>query len=97
MSRFLTADDFNQHVGKTFTPKGQHRSLTLVSVRTNPRLAWEGMPREPFSLILSGPPNDVLPEGQYDGFIEEGLEFTLYIIPVQTMSRDRQDYQVVFN
>ena len=55
------------------------------------------MTRQPFTLILRGPPDDVLPEGLYDVAVEDGPEFALYIIPIQTMSRDRQDYQVVFN
>jgi hypothetical protein len=97
MSQVLTADDFMPFIGKTFTPKGQHRALTLTSVDTKASAGWEGMTRQPFTLILRGPPDDVLPEGLYDVAVEDGPEFALYIIPIQTMSRDRQDYQVVFN
>jgi hypothetical protein len=97
MSRLLTAEDFVAHVGKTFSPGGQHRVLTLVAVKTHESPGWEGMPRKPFSLLLSGPPGDVLPEGQYDIAVDGGPEFALYIIPVVTPVRDRQDYQVAFN
>jgi hypothetical protein len=97
MSGILTARDFVAHVGKTVTPKGQHRVLTLVSVSTPKWPGWESMQREPFSLTLSGPPGDVLPEGSYEAVVEDGPEFTLYITPIHTVARDRQDYQVAFN
>jgi hypothetical protein len=97
MSTQLTADDFRPHIGKRCTPQGQHRMLTLVSVDT-PRFAgWETLPRKPFILIFSGPPGDVLPEGQYDVAIDEGPSLPLHIAPVHTLARDRQNYQAVFN
>ncbi len=95
MSRDLTVADFDGRVGKAVTPKGQHRVLTLADVQRLPR--WDGMPREPFLLILHGPPGDVLPEGKYDVELEEGQEFTLYIVPIHTVALERQDYQVAFN
>ena len=97
MSRVLTAEDFIAHVGKTVTPKGQHRALTLVSVDTEPRPGRNGPTREPFTLILRGARDDVLPEGLYDVAVQNGPEFALYIIPIHTVARDRQNYQVVFN
>ena len=36
--------------------------LKLSRVDTMPKI--DGMPRQPFTLIFSGPPGDVLPEGQ---------------------------------
>lgn len=98
MSRVLTAEDFVSHVGKTVTPKGQHRVLTLVSIDTSGRTAGaERLARESFRLILRGPPGDVLPEGLYDVAVQDGPDFALYINPIHTVSRDRQDYQVAFN
>jgi hypothetical protein len=97
MSRDFTARDFLPHVGKTGAPKGHHLVLTLVSVTTTRLPGWERMPREPFTLILRGPPGDPLVEGLYDVTFEEGPDFALYIIPIHTAARDRQDYQVVFN
>jgi hypothetical protein len=97
MSDVLTARDFVAHVGKTVTPKGQHRVLTIVSVNTTKWPGWDSMQREPFVLILRGPPGDILPEGSYEAVVEGGPEFTLYITPIHTVARDRQDYQVVFN
>lgn len=95
MSQVLTAADFVALVGKTVTPKGQSRALTLISVESNP--GWGDMPREPFTLILRGPPDNILPEGLYEVTVADGPDFTLYIIPIHTVARDRQDYQAVFN
>ena len=97
MSAILTASDFVPHVGKTFAPKGQSIALTLVSVDTGKAYPWPGMPREPFTLILRGPPGDVLPEGLYDVAVTDGPDFSLHIMPIHTPARDRQDYQAVFN
>jgi hypothetical protein len=97
MSQVLTVQDFFSHLGKTVTPKGQHRALTLVSVDTSGRRGSVAMTREPFTLLLRGPPDDVLPEGLYDVAVENGPDFNLYIIPIHTVAHDRQNYQVVFN
>jgi hypothetical protein len=101
MSRVPTAEDFVAHVGTAVTPKGQHRGLTLVSVDTMASPGQESPPREAFSLILRGPPDDVLPEGLYDFAFGDGPDaaegFSMYIAPVHTPARDRQDYQIVFN
>jgi hypothetical protein len=97
MSKQLTAEDFRPYVGKRFIPKGQQRVLWLVSIDTKRFPGTETLPREPFSLLLNGPPGDVLPEGQYDFAIEDGPSFELYIAPVHTVARDQQNYQVVFS
>jgi hypothetical protein len=97
MSGVLTAADFAAHVGMAFTPRGQHRVLTLASIDTPKWPGWEDLPRLPFTLILHGPPDDLLPEGLYDVAVENGPEFALHIVPIHTAARDRQDYQVAFN
>ena len=97
MSQVLTAQDFVSNLGRTVIPKGQHQTLTLVSVDTSGPRGSAGMIREPFTLILCGPPDDVLPEGLYDVVLENRADFELYIIPIHTVARDRQNYQVVFN
>lgn len=96
MSQVLTVQDFVTHLGKAVTPKGQHRTLTLVSADAA-GARGDGMPRDPFTLILHGPPADVLPEGLYDVAVPNGPEVRLYIIPIHTVALDRQYYQVVFN
>jgi hypothetical protein len=55
------------------------------------------LPRPPFCLLFRGPPRDVLPEGLYEVAVQDGPDFALYIIPIQTFDRNRQDYQAVFN
>jgi hypothetical protein len=95
--RSLTAEDFAPHVGKGFTPLGQHRTITLVSVELSTFAGVDTLPRAPFSLLFSGPPNDVLPEGLYDVAIQDGPELPVYISPIHTYDRNRQDYQAVFN
>jgi hypothetical protein len=101
MSRVPTVEDFVAHVGTTVTPEGQHRVLTLVSVNPAAPSGQAGPPRESLSLILRGPPDDVLPEGMYDFAFGDGPDaaegFALYIAPIHTPARDRQDYQIVFN
>jgi hypothetical protein len=97
MSRILTVQDCFAHLGETVTPKGQHRALTLVSVDTAGPRGNDGTTRGSFTLILCGPPDDVLPEGLYDVALANQPDFALYIIPIHTVARDRQNYQVVFN
>jgi hypothetical protein len=53
--------------------------------------------RQSFTLIFRGPLGDVLREGLYTLEAEGGSAFQLYVIPVQTFARDRQDYQVIVN
>jgi hypothetical protein len=39
----------------------------------------------------------VLPEGLYTFDVENGPSFELYVMPIHTPARDRQDYQSSFN
>jgi hypothetical protein len=95
MSDGLTADDFTPYIGQQFAPRGQHRTLTLVAID---RHAVTGnLPRAPFTLLFRGPPGDILPDGTYDVAVQGGPAFTIFISPIQTFSRDHQDYQAVFN
>lgn len=96
MLRLLTSEDFAPHVGKAFRPAGQHHALRLVSIDTRRYPGTQSLPRQPFILILEGPPVDVLPEGSYDVAVDGGPELSLYIVPIHTTARDRQQYQVVF-
>jgi hypothetical protein len=99
MSEMLTRESFDPHIGKTFGVANSHHALTLVRIETRPIEAWEqkmGL-RAPFNLIFSGPPGDVLAEGMHKLALADGTSFELYVIPIHTPMRDRQDYQSSFN
>ena len=96
----LTSDDFLPHVNKVFRVRGGHHALTLTRVDQRRRDESEPTfaPREPFNLIFRGPPpNDLLREGLYTLDVDDGPSFELYVIPIHTPARDRQDYQAPFN
>ena len=99
MDELMTRESFDAHVGKIFGVANSHHALTLARIETRPIEAWEqkmGL-RAPFNLIFSGPPGDVLAEGMRTLALEDGTSFELYVIPVHTPVRDRQDYQSSFN
>ena len=98
MTEPLTPAHFTPHVNKIFRVKGGRHALTLAEINVG-ELGDRGANalRQPFLLILHGPPGDVLREGLYTLEVEDGPAFDLYIIPIQTRVLGRQDYQVVFN
>jgi hypothetical protein len=96
MTEPFKADDFLPHIDKTFAVKGGRHALVLTRV-DQPRLGDRGEFRDPFLLIFRGPPGDVLPEGLYTFEVESGPSFELYVMPIHTPARDRQDYQSSFN
>jgi hypothetical protein len=97
MAEQLTADFFAPYLGKEWRPLGQPQVLTLAAVDEHARLAHPQATRTPFTLILRGARDRLLPEGNYRFAIDTGPEVELYVIPVHTPARDRQDYQIVFN
>jgi len=98
MTVLLAPDDFRPHVKKVFRVKGGRHAFVLTKI-DSPDLGPPppGARRLPFNLIFSGPPDDVLREGMYTLEVDEGLSFELYVIPIHTPARDRQDYQAPFN
>jgi hypothetical protein len=96
MTEPLKAEDFLPHVNKTFAVKGGRHALILTHV-DQARLGDRGNFREPFIVIFRGPPDDILPEGLYTLDVESGPSFELYVMPIHTPARDRQDYQSSFN
>jgi hypothetical protein len=90
----LTHEDFAPHVGKQFTFKEHSIPLRLASVDLRPR---PGYTRTPFTLLFHGPVNVIVPPGLYQTVLPDGLDAELHIMPVNTIERDRQDYQAVFN
>jgi hypothetical protein len=99
MTEPLMPETFLPHVDKVFRVKDGRHALTLSRVDIRQMGEWEraALGRQSFTLIFEGPPGDVLREGLYTLEVEGGPASQLYIIPVQTFARDRQDYQVVFN
>jgi hypothetical protein len=99
MDQQLTADHFQPHIGKGFRVKDGRHELTLARIERRRLEEWETalFTRQPFILIFSGPPRDVLPQGMYTLEIADGPRFDLYVIPVLTPVTTRQDYQSVFN
>lgn len=93
----LNANDFIPFIGKTFHVPEHPQQLVLVAVDTRRPPGWERMPRPPFSLLLRGPHGHVVPEGLYRVTADKTRDFDLYLVPVQTPSREYQDYQAVFN
>jgi hypothetical protein len=99
MSELLTPGHFIPHVNKAFRVQGGRHAMTLTQVDVRRMQDWEAAvaPRQPFTLIFSGPPGDVLSEGMHVLEVENGPSFELYVIPIHTPARDRQDYQAAFN
>jgi hypothetical protein len=99
MEEKLTPGVFQPHLTKGFRVQGGHHELILsrVDVRDLDGAEAKLVPRQPFTLIFSGPPRDLLPEGLYTLAVEGGPRFELYVIPVLTPVATRQDYQVVVN
>lgn len=95
----MTPEHFLPYLAKVFRVRGGRHVLTLSSVDTQQPIAHApaSIRRWPFNLIFAGQPRDVLPEGFYVLEIEGGPAVELYMMPVQTPARDRQDYQAVFN
>ena len=68
----LTAEAFDVFVGKAFRPADADFSLTLATIDRREFPGWGAAARKPFSLILRGPRNSVLPEGFYTVTIDDG-------------------------
>lgn len=97
MTDQVTADDFAPFVGKVFRAQGHPQDLVLVELDTRVPAGWKAMPRKPFSLRLRGPREPVVPEGMRLLTADDTRVFRVYVVPVQTPSREYQDYQIVFN
>lgn len=99
MAEHLTPEHFRPHIDKVFSVQGGRHGLTLAEVQARSLTEAEGkaVARQPFTLIFRGPPGDILPEGNYTLEVADGPRFELYVMPVHTPARDRQDYQAAFN
>ena len=90
----FSAELFTPHIDKAVSlPDG--RELTLKAVDQRGSQATGGM--RAFALLLRGPPDGIVPEGLHRLTFDGGESFELYLIPIRTTARDRQDYQIIFN
>lgn len=90
----LTPQHFLPFVDKPFRVDGTGHVLTLSNVEVRQAM---GAPQQPFTLIFRGEPGNILPEGTRVIEVDGGPSFEMYIMPIHTPARDRQDYQAVFN
>jgi hypothetical protein len=99
MTEMLTAESFLPHVNKVFRVKESGHALTLrqVELRRMEEHELAALGRQSFTLVFAGPPGNALRDGLYTLEVEGGPSFELYVIPIRTLVRDRQDYQAVFN
>lgn len=98
MSEELNAERFLPHVNKAFRIRGAPQAFTLTLSRVErPSTELPAGLRQPFNLIFTGLPQPVLREGLYTVDVDGGPDFQLYIMPIHTAGRDRQDYQASFN
>ena len=93
-----TADSFTPHVGASFRVEGGGQVLSLNEIELFKPEPGHGRPDfQPFVLIFSGPPGDVLAEGMHTMKVEDGTTYDLYLIPIHTPEPGRQNYQALFN
>ena len=97
MSEILTAEHFRPHLGTPFHAAGWPHPLVLHEIEMHNTRRGAGLSRDAFTLIFHGPRGEVLAEAMHVLEAESGGRFELYIIPIHTVERDRQDYQAVFN
>lgn len=90
----MTAETFQPLLGRTFAVRGGRHAFELAEVEVGP--AQPGWDRLPFTLVFRGAPGDVLAEGMHVLDADGAGGFELYLMPIQTAARDRQDYQAVF-
>ncbi|HVJ51988.1 MAG TPA: hypothetical protein VM689_05970 [Aliidongia sp.] len=97
MRETLIADDFRPHLGRNFRPAGWPDALVFVSLDAMSQSNWTGPSRQPFFLILRGPRERILPEGEYRFEVEGAEPLDLHIMPIHTLAEGHQDYQIAFN
>ncbi len=96
MSDAINAETFTPYLGRPASlANGQ--ALTLIAVDLHRSPQPKAAAGTSFSLLLRGAAAPIVSEGLYRLAFEDGASFELYIIPIHTLSRDHQDYQVVFN
>jgi hypothetical protein len=94
----LKLEDFKPHVGKIFHFKGTPFAFPLDHIASNRKRLPKSVKRRPFTLVFRGPRTaQHLPEGMYECEVEGGPTYSIYVIPIQTIEPEFQDYQAIFN
>lgn len=96
--QFLQLSHFAGHVGEQFTVdiEGQQAIFTLVEATPLPSQPWQGMVREPYSLVFRNAAAIVFAQRTYGMSHPAMGEFGIFLVPV---ARDLEGflYQAVFN
>ena len=91
-------ETFSGHVGEQFVLSlDEERELTLELIEAEPLRSSPGAPREdPFCLMLRGPADVSLPQGNYELKHESLGTLTLFLLPRQP-DESGSYYEVIFN
>ncbi|HEY1707111.1 MAG TPA: hypothetical protein VGG10_02520 [Rhizomicrobium sp.] len=95
--KILTIQDFAPYAGRNVLLKDFDFTLKLSAVEGVEHAPPPGVARTPFLLIFSGPKNPLVRPGMYMCVIADGPTYELYLSPIHTPDKDRQDYQSSFN
>ena len=94
---FLTAADFEPHVGKDFLVEAAPKPLRIHLERIMLQPGDPQMSRQPFMLIFTTPWTDLLLAAMYKMRPDDGRQVELFLSPTQTAPGPRRYYHAVFN
>jgi hypothetical protein len=98
MDEILTIEHFKLHIGKAVLFKGTPIILTIDRVEGDAGPPPAGYVRTPFVVIFKGSSEaGVMAAGSYDCEIEDGPTYNLFVNPIHTPERSKQEYQSAFN
>ncbi len=93
----VTADAFTTHVNTTFVltlDDGRETPLTLANVNPGPTNSAGN--RQPFSLLFTAPPGEVLPQRIYSLHHPAFGVLEIFIVPIAATA-EHTDYEAIFN
>ena len=98
MDEILTIEHFKPHIGKSAHFKGTPFTLTIDRVEGDGAPPPAGYLRSPFVVIFKGSSEaGVMASGSYDCEIDGGPTYNLFVNPIHTPERGKQEYQSAFN